>query len=164
MTRTPRARSPFRRDDGAITEVVGFILSFALSAVFLIIAMNSFWVAKDNTDGVVTAVEMKTIANRVAGKIVEAGLAAQEFPNATLEITVPLPQELNGHIYYVEATPSMVLVKSTDGTLSASATTFKLDAVPDITVSGTAHSSGELLVVSYSLKDGKPDIRIHGEN
>lgn len=160
----PRGRSSFSRDDGAITEVVGFVLSFALSAMFLLIAMNSFWVAKDNTDSVVTAVELKTIANRVAAKIVEAGLSAQEFPNATLNITVPLPQELNGHIYYVEATPSMVIVKSTDGALSASATTFKLDAVPDITVSGTVHSSGEILVVSYSLQDGKPDIRIHGED
>lgn len=158
---TTRAR--LGRDDTAVSEVVGFILSFALSAIFLLIAMNSFWVAKENTDGVVTAVELKTIANRVAARIVEAGLAAQEFPNATLSVALPLPQELNGHGYYVVATPGVVYVNSTDGTLSATATTFKLDAVPDVRVSGTVHSANERLVVAYSWLNGKRDIRIHGD-
>jgi hypothetical protein len=157
------SRPLLRRNDDGVSEVIGFVLSFALSAVFLLIAMNSFWVAKDNTDGVVTAVELKTIANRVAARIVEAGLSAQEFPNATLNLTVALPQELNGHLYYVNATASMVYVRSTDGTLSASATTFKLDAVTNMTVSGRVDSSSERLVVTYSLQSGKPNIRIHGD-
>lgn len=157
------ARPLLRRDDGGVSEVIGFVLSFALSAIFLLIAMNSFWVAKDNTDGVVTAVELKTIANRVAARVVEAGLSAQEFPNATLDLTVALPQELNGHLYYVDATASAIYVRSTDGSLSASATTFKLDAVTGLTVSGRVHSSDERLIVTYSLQNGAPTIRIHGE-
>lgn len=153
-----------------MSEVVGFVLSFALSAIFLLIAMNSFWVAKDNTDSVVTAVELKTIANRVSSRIVEASLVAQEFPNSTLHMTVPLPQELNGRPYFVKATASEVVVYSADGTLSASATTFKLEAVPNIRVSGLVPSSNEVLVVTYSLQPNPADpdnpfrdIRIHGE-
>ncbi len=161
MTRT--GRPLLRRDDRGVSEVIGFVLSFALSAIFLLIAMNSFWAAKDNTDGVVTAVELKTIANRVAARVVEAGITAQEFPNATLHLTVALPQELNGHLYYVEATPSMVYVRSTDGAFSASATTFKLDAVAGLQVRGVVHSSDERLIVTYSLQGGAPTIRIHGE-
>lgn len=150
-------------NDSAVSEVIGFVLSFALSAIFLLIAMNSFWVAKDNTDGVVTAVELKTIANRVAARVVEAGLSAQEFENATLNVTVPLPQELNGRGYYVEARAWAVYVNSTDGTLTASATTFKLDAVPDVQVTGRVQSSDEVLVVTYSKQGSTKLIRIHGE-
>ena len=160
----------FRRDDGAVSEVIGFVLSFALSAVFLLIALSSFWMAKDNTDSVVTAVELKTIANRVSARIVEASLVAQEFPNATLNLTVPLPQDLNGHPYFVKATAAEVVVYSADGTLSANATTFKLDAVPNVRVEGLVASSGEFLVVSYSLQPDPQNsnvflrhIRIHGE-
>ena len=156
-------RARFAGNDEGVSEVIGFVLSFALSAMFLLIAMNSFWTAKDNTDSVVTAVELKTIANRVASKIVEAGLASQEFPNATLNVRVALPQELNGHPYYVVATPGVVYVNSTDGTLTATATTFKLDAVPNLTVTGRVVSSNELLVVSYSLQGTVRQIRIHGE-
>lgn len=164
------ARRCFRREDGAVSEVVGFVLSFALSAIFLLIAMNTFWVAKDNTDNVVTAVELKTIANRVASRIVEASLVAQEFPNATLNMTVPLPQDLNGRPYFVKATASEVLVYSADGSLSASATTFKLEAVPNVRVAGLVASSNEVLIITYSLQPNAADptnpfrdIRIHGE-
>lgn len=156
-------RRGLRGDDSAVSEIIGFVLSFALSAVFLLIAMNSFWVAKDNTDGVVTAVELKTIANRVATRIVEAGLTAQEFPNATFNVTVPLPQELNGRPYYVEARAWAVYVNSTDGTLTANSTTFKLDAVDKVLVTGRVHSSNEMLVVSYSPQGPYKDIRIRGE-
>lgn len=152
------------RDDQAVSEVIGFVLSFALSAVFLLVAMSSFWSAKENTDSVVTAVELKTIANRVAAKIVEASLVAQEFPNATLNVTIPLPQQLNGREYYVVATPAVVYVNSTDGALTASATTFKLDAVPEVQVSGRVVSANEVLVVSYSLQGSVRDIRIRGES
>lgn len=151
------------QDDTGVSEVIGFVLSFALSAIFLLIAMNSFWVAKDNTDGVVTAVELKTIANRVAARIVEAGLSSQEFPNATLNVTIPLPQDLNGRGFYVEARAWAVYVNSTDGTLSATATTFKLDAVQGVQVTGKVQSSDEVLVVSYSRQGNVQLIRIHGE-
>lgn len=155
----------FQRDDSGVSELIGFILSFALSAVFLLIALGSFYTARENTDAVVTGVELKTIANRVAEHIVEAGLVSQEFPNATLNVTVALPQDLNGHPYYVEATPSAIYANTTDGTLSAQATTFKLDAVTGVSVNGRVYSSNEVLIVSYSLQNNglTRDIRIHGE-
>lgn len=154
-----------RADDAAVNEVLGFILSFALSAIFLMLAMSSFWQARNNSDSVITATELRSIADRVAAGIVEAGLVGQEWPNATMNITIQIPQALNGHDYYVNATRSLVYVNATDGFASASASTFKLDAVSGFAVGGKAYSGNEHVTVTYSLQDNgvRRDINIHGE-
>lgn len=157
-------RRTLRKDDGAITEVIGYVLSFALSAIFLIIALNAFWSARANTDDVTAAVELKSIADRVASRVVEASLVAQEFPNATLTLQVDIPQQVNDRSYYVEATEYAVYVNTSDGTLSANATTFKLEAVSGVQVIGKVHSDNErLLVVARPLTATTTEIRIREE-
>ena len=151
----------FSRDEGGVSEVVGFILSFAISAVFLMISLNTFFLARANSDDVVTAAELKTIADRVAARIVEAGFVGQEFPNATLNITINLPQDLNGHPFIVEARSHAIYANTTDLPLSAQATTFNLDAVQGVVVSGTVYSSNERLVITYSLQDAGSTRSIH---
>ena len=152
------------RDDG-VSEVIGFVLSFAISAMFLMIAMNTFFLARANSDDVVTAAQLKTIADRVAARIVEAGFVGQEFPNATLNVTINLPQDLNGHPFYVEARSHAVYANASDLPLSAMATTFNLDAVQGVVVSGTVFSANERLVVTYSLQAGNTrSIHIHEES
>lgn len=148
-----------------MSEVLGFILSFALSAVFLMIALNSFYAAKGNTEAVVTAVELRAIADRVAARVVEAGLIGQEFPNATYNVTLPIPVELNGLPYYVNATATAIYVNATNGELSASASTLRLDAVTGFAVFGRAESSNGHVTVTYSLQNAGAtrSIRIHGE-
>ena len=155
-------------DDRGFTEVLGFILSFALSAVFLMIAMSSFYTARSNTDSVLAASELKSIADRVASRIVEAGLVGQEFPNATINLTVVIPQDINGHPYQVVAKATGVWVNATDAPYSGMATVFKVDAVSGVAVSGTTYSSLQHLIVTYSLQNPTAatptrDIHIHGD-
>jgi len=138
------------QDDRAINEVLGFVLSFALSAIFLMIAMSSFWTAKSNSESVLTGTEMKSVADRVASAIVQAGLIGEEFPNSTFNQTLAVPQLLNDHDYYIQATNAQVYVNSTDGSFRATATTFKLDAVSGIHVGGTAYSSNENVRIVYT--------------
>lgn len=158
-----RPRRRFGRNDEAVTEVIGFVLSFALSAVFLMISLNTFFVARTNSDDVVTAAELKTIADRVASRVVEAGLIGAEFPNATLNVTLDIPQDLNGHLYYIEARPYGIYANASDIGLSALATTFNLDAVEGFHVDGLVYSSAERLVITYSLQDNgaRKSIHIH---
>lgn len=163
-----RRSSAFTRDDRGITEVLGFILSFALSAIFLMIAMSSFYAARNNTDGVVAASELRSVADRVATRIVEAGLVGQEFPNATANLTLQIPQSINGHPYQVVAKNTGIWVNTTDADYSGAASVFKIDAVAGVLVHGTVYSSNERLIVSYSLQDiDDPvptlDIFIHGD-
>jgi hypothetical protein len=148
------------RDDEAVTEVIGYVLSFALSAMFLLISLNVFDSARDNTDHVLTGVELKTIADRVAGRIVELGLVSQEFPEARMNITLSIPQSLNGRIYTVTASATQVLAATNDGEVTARATTFKSGVTVPAGIAGVVDSSNERLLVKYSRTDG---ITISGE-
>lgn len=152
-----------RRDDGAVTEVIGYVLSFALSAIFLLIALNLFYGAKGNTEQVVDGVELRSIADRVATRIVEAGLVSQEFENATLNYTINIPQSLNGRPYWVRAGSDQITAGTVDGTLTATSTTFKLEVISGMTVSGTVQSSSERVIVTYRQVAGNPTITIHGD-
>lgn len=154
-------RRLFRRSDAAVSEVIGFVLSFALSAIFLMISMNTFFVARTNSDDVVTAAELKTIADRVAAQVVEAGFLAEEFPNATLNVTINIPQSLNGHPYTIEARAWGVYANTTDVVLSALSSTFNLDAVEGFEVTGHVESSNERVLLTYSLQNGGATKSIH---
>lgn len=156
---TKLARRFLRRDDKAVTEVIGYVLSFALSAMFLLIALNVFHAARGNTEHVVTGVELKAIADKVASDVVDMGLVAQEFPNATLETSIDIPQTLTGRLYTVKATPAQVFAYTNDGELRAEASTYKTDAIPGIDVTGEVDSSNQRIVIRYR----NSDITISGE-
>lgn len=151
-------RRLIRNEDG-VTEVVGYILTFALSAIILLISVQSFTVARQNSEAVITVVEMRNIANRIATRVVEAGLAGQEFPNATFEVVVNIPKEFNGREYSIQLMPEQVLVVSTDGLTTVSASTFRLDAIYQ-NVGGTVYSQSERVIVSYSYDGGDKTITI----
>lgn len=143
-------RSP-RRNDDAVTEVIGYVLSFALSAIFLLISLSVFNAARANTEHVVTGVELKTIADQVATHIVEMGLVTQEFKNSSMDVTLLIPQSFNGQIYTITATPTTVTAQLNNEDLTATATTYKTDALERIDVTGSVDSSNERLVLHYRL-------------
>lgn len=152
-----------RRDDEAVTEVIGYVLSFAISAIFLLISLNVFHAARANTEEVVTGVELKTIADRVASRIVELGLVSQEFPEARMNVTLNIPQTLNGRLYTITGTAALITVETNDAELSATATTFKTDVISGIVVGGSVDSSNEHVRIEYVKLGSSPTITITGE-
>lgn len=136
-------------DEGAVQEVVGFILMFALSSVILLISVQSFMGAKESSEEVLAGVELKAIATRVSSRLVDAGIVAQDFPDATFTVTLSVPRQVAGYEYEVEARPSEVVVTSLEGGLSARATTFRLEALAGLTVSGSAYSSRGEIEIAY---------------
>lgn len=149
----------FRRNDEAVTEVIGYVLSFALSAIFLLIALNVFTAARANTDHVVTGVELRTIADRIAGRIVEMGLVSVEFENVTMDVSLIIPQSLNGRLYTITASTdySEITAATNDGALNASATTYNTEALPYIEVLGSVDSSNEIVRLHYELVPSTPN-------
>lgn len=91
-----------RGDDAAVSEVVGFILMFAISAIILVLSMQAFNKAQDGSNDLLAAVELKNIANRISTRIVQAGIVSQEFPDATFEVVVRIPEEVAGYRYTIE--------------------------------------------------------------
>lgn len=153
-----------RMNEEGVTEVIGYVLSFALSAIFLLIALNVFSAARGNTEHVVTGVELKTLADRVAGHVVELGQVSQEFPNAKMEIALIIPQSLNGKLYTITATAPKVSAATNDGAIFAESTTYRSEVLPNIDISGSADSSNERIVLRYQLVGTTRTITLLGGN
>ncbi len=145
-----RRSTGIRRNDSGVSEVIGFLLMFVISSFLLVIAMSTFNNSQDTSEGVVTAVEMKSVAARVASRVLEASIVAQDFPNATYEIQVDLPTPPNDRDYRVTLTASSVDVDTTKGSATATTTTYKLDAINDLVLSGEVYSYHKTAVIRYA--------------
>jgi hypothetical protein len=136
-----------------VSEVVGFVLTFGISAVVLVVAVQSFATAQQTTNTMLAAAEMKNVANRIATRLVQAGILYQDFPNSSTNITLTIPPTVAGKQYTAAVTPTTVYVNTTDRSANATASTFHLDAYsqtdPCFRVTGSVPSSYSSLVVRY---------------
>lgn len=100
------------RDDEAVSEVVGFLLTFAIIATVLVVAMLGFSDAQSRAERRVADIQADSIAQRVAGVMVEAALflekqdcTAPGCNDAALSLLLELPPTLQGHAYQVRIVP-----------------------------------------------------------
>lgn len=139
-----------RGDDRAVSDVIGFILAFAISAVLLVVSVQAFTRSRETTEAVVTAVELRGISNRIATRISQAGVVAQELPNASITFRVPVETDLAGTPYYAIAYPTDVRANTTGGLVTGNATLYKLHVVPNLRIGGLAHAGSGWMEVTYS--------------
>lgn len=142
-----------RGNDRAVSEVMGYILMFALSAVILVVSLQSFTSAKQGSEDIVAGVEMRAVADRVSARLLEASKVAQEFPNATYNISLRVPEHINGQSYTILVSASEVVVESVDGSARVTASAYKLDAIRDLRVSGEVYSGNGNIIVRYEKDD-----------
>ena len=159
-----------KRDDGAVTEVLGFILMFALSALILIVSMRAFNAAQANSNDLVAAVELRNVANRLSSRVVQAAIVSQEFPQADFNVTVKVPPEIAGYRYTAQfrdrdgptLTPTNpIIYVATEGEnlvaqgslVTGEASTFRIDQV---------EVGGAPIVLSPAIVNSGPGaIRVH---
>lgn len=153
----PRPRA-LRACEQAVTEVVGYVLMFFLSSAVLILSLQAFLQSRDSTTDLAMASEVRLLADRVAQEVLQAGIAAQDLPNATYEGVVRLPT-LGGLAYRVNASGDRVWVNSTDGRFAANATVFQVQTVVDH-VHGTVFGAQQSLKVVYQKASGWSTIRL----
>lgn len=165
-----------RGDDGAVTEVIGFILMFALSALILIVSMRAFNAAQANSNDLVAAVELRNIANRLSSRVVQAAIVSQEFPHADFDVTVKVPMDIAGYHYSVRfrdrdgtgLTPLDPIVYAvTEGenlygqgaAITGEASTFRIDQVKVENVNGGA--AAPIVLASNKVHSNTGAIRVH---
>lgn len=98
--------SSFRRDEAAVSEVIGYVLTFAIISGVLVLSMLTFNVARERTADRVLEVEAASVAHRVAAAVVEAGLFVerQTAAGATptdLHLVLDLPESFQGTGYTI---------------------------------------------------------------
>lgn len=140
------------REDAAVSEVLGFILMFGISAIVLVAALDSFRTARDTADDIAAATAVKLVGDRVGSVLLEASEAAAELPNATFERRLGLPGGVAGG-YGIEATTGALWVNTSDGRIRWNATNFRLDQVAGLVVGGRADVSedGAVAIIRYAL-------------
>jgi hypothetical protein len=134
--------------DSAVSEVLGYILMFFLSAAVLVLSLQMFTQARGETTDLQVANELKLVADRVAAEVQQAGVVAVQFPNSTYNVTIALP-ELRDKPYYVNASADKVWAKTSDGKDVAEADAFHVEEL-GLQLAGTVYGSQGYVKVQYS--------------
>lgn len=145
-------------DTLAVSSVIGYIFSFALSAIILIISLNSFTSMQDTTYERAVEIELLDAANRIVAGINTAVDTHRSFPNATYSRYVSIPGAIKGRQYSIVATNDTVYVNTTDGRVHKSSTTYKASA-EGILISGIVYSGPDFILVQLNGRENNIEIR-----
>ena len=132
----------------AVSEVVGQILIFGILSTVLILALLGFNVAREGATDQVVEVRAESIAQRIAGVVVDAALFAETASADDVRLALPmeLPGLLEGHGYSIDLNADDVAITVAGTTVDAAL--FSSSTPADLVVCNQAtRSGGDLLVV-----------------
>ncbi|MES2153998.1 MAG: hypothetical protein V4510_02595 [bacterium] len=100
-------RGALADDETAVSEIIGYILVFAIVAVLLILGMLAFNKAQNDARRNVIDLRAQSAATRVSSLVVEASLLAETQGTTTaMRFLAPLPEDLEGFSYTVAIEPA----------------------------------------------------------
>jgi len=143
-----------------VSEVLGYVLMFFLSASVLVLSLQALTQSFETTATVQAGSELKQLSDNVANAVLKAGFAASNAPNSTYEVRLPLP-ELKDRAYYLNATNATgtIWANTTDGKISASAAAFNVQQIGGLQLAGTVYNSQGYVKVRFStLANGQKTI------
>lgn len=145
-------------DVSAVSSVIGYIFSFGLSALILIVSINSFTSIQQTTYDRAVEIELIDAANRIVAGVNAAVDVHRSFPNATYCRQVSIPGEIKGRHYSISATQDTIYVNTTDGRINKSSTTYKASA-EGILISGMIYSGSDYVIVQLDGRGNTIEIR-----
>ncbi len=98
------ARRRLGSDASGVSEVIGYILSFAILSTVLLVALLTFNSARAQAEERVTEVEVASIAHRVAEAVIQVGVYAEAHAGSSPEVTLrlELPAGIGSRGYSVD--------------------------------------------------------------
>ncbi|HDD57679.1 MAG TPA: DUF2341 domain-containing protein, partial [Thermoplasmatales archaeon] len=118
-------RKLFRLGNKAVSQVIGYVLTFAIISATTVTVVYTTSVLLDRRATAAAQIIAQDIANHVVDAITECIAMKQEFPDANYSRVINVPITINGRNYYIEATDERVYVNTTDGVIHAKSTTYK---------------------------------------
>lgn len=114
--RSPSERPPgFVADEAAVSAVVGYILSFGITAGLLLVILTTSSSLLHGQHVDAATIQFTDLAHRVANAAEEAIYVVDANPDADYEKRLPLPPDVRGFEYGVEIGDSDVWVNATNG-------------------------------------------------
>lgn len=128
------------RRDFAVSQVIGFLLSFVIASSLLVTAI--FFTTTLVSERLERSAEIQAteILNRVVDAVVEAAYVKQTYPNADYCKTLDIPTSIGGHQYYIEFTDDKIYLNFTTMHSSINVSTYKL-GILNVGLSGKVYSS-----------------------
>lgn len=96
----PDARQRARSDEEGVSEVIGFLLTFAIISFILLVSMLAFNDAQQRAENRLIEIQGASAAQRVAAAAVDLALFVSDHPYET-SVAIDLPTELQGIGYKV---------------------------------------------------------------
>ena len=162
-SKAPGPRRVLRGDSEGVSEVIGYLLTFGILSMVLVLAMSAFSVGQEAA--VERAVELRaeSAAARVAGVVVQtAVLAEQQGTGIAVAYLVDLPQQLEGRDYIVTlepaagGNPDLVRVEVTSLDIDVTAPVFSVGAAALNICAATPVPGGPIYVRYYGTTPNAP--------
>lgn len=144
-------------DDAAVSEVIGFLVTFAIISLVLMLSMMAF--AKASADARTNAIDLRaqSVGTRVANLAITAALTAEQHGAGTaVRFLADLPQQLEGEQYRIYLEPAApgqverVRVQVPSVGIEVISPLFSADASPTLFIcggaSGTSAAGGRLYI------------------
>lgn len=138
----------------AVSTIIGYALTLVLCAMILTSTtfIVSTYVTRRNESA--AEIEAQALANRIVNLISEVANFKQAMPSEEIsyEKKISIPDKLTNYNYYIEITNSDVWVKTTNGQISESCTTYNVIKDIDLINSISSLSGGEIFPGNGYLK------------
>ncbi len=147
----------YANDERAISEIIGYILVFAIISILLVLAMVAFNKLQNDAHDNVTELRAKSAGTRVASLVSKVSLLAEsQASTIAVRFVADLPADLEGYDYVVYLEPAgdghvervRVNVPAID--LDVTAPLFSADAPSTLSIcggsSGTSAYGGRVMI------------------
>lgn len=103
------------RDDRAVSPVIAYILTFAITSGFLIITLMSSATLLDRKHREAARHQFDNLTHRIANALEESIYVVNANPDAHYEKRLPLPDNVRGFDYEIDVDDRIVHVNATNG-------------------------------------------------
>ncbi len=157
LSRDPATR--WRGDDLGVSEVIGYTLTFGIISAVLGLSILAFGEAQETTTEAVVEARAESVAQRVAGVLVDAALFAERHgSDSAFRVEVVLPELLEGRSYtvHLDAVGDVVRVEVPSLGVNVSAALFSASAPSSVDACDVKLTGGPLVVRYDSNPSGGP--------
>lgn len=111
------------RDDVAASPLVGYILTFAVTSALVVTVIWTSTTALDRRHRTAAEIQLGDLATRTVNALEEAFHVTDANPDVEYEKRLPLPGDIRGFSYRIEANASHVVVTATPASADLSVET-----------------------------------------
>jgi hypothetical protein len=119
-------RRKIKENKSAVSTILGYALTLGMCSMILVSSVFLLNLIIEKRTEAVAQVEAQVIANRIVDLILDAAKVSHEMPNVEYSRSMRLPDKIGNYEYYVEGTNDAIYVKSMNGRIVQSCSTYNV--------------------------------------